>query len=338
MKRTPIITAVVAVGLACGVWSWPGCDGMRISPPTAEPVAEYPGADPVGAPARSGVDEGTRYTILLSTYTGPNHAANAKQVKEFLAADRNAFAKKGDLLVVHKEAGSDLYWNRTYSDAEKAKDDMMKARGYRFPDERQPAFPGAITVPMLPAEYGPPEWNLKTAATWEYEYTVLVGEYEDSPKDFYVGRRIKDCVEHVRELRRLGFKAYYYHGPAKSLVTVGLFYEAAAQQQVMQYKEDHGRKIPVFGPKLADPEIEKIMKTQEPPLSCLAWNGRKQYRITKGADGKEFREIVGSVLFHIPRSAAESREALERRLKASREQRLNDLRNYSEPGETPRNP
>lgn len=341
MKRTLTITAVLALAMTCGVTAWPGCDNMHIATPTADPVVQGPAAgasEVADAPTRSGVDEGTKYTILLSTYTGPNHAANAKRVKELLTSDHDAFARGRDLLVVHKEGGSDLYWNRTYTDAETAKPDLLKVRTFRFPNESIPAFPGAITVPMLPAEFGPRDWSLTAAATWQYEYTVLVGEYEDSPKDFYVGRRIKDCVEHVRELRRLGFPAYYYHGPAKSLVTVGLFLESAAQQAVIRYENNHGQKIPVFGQKIVDPEIEKIMKTKEPPLYCLAWNGRKQKEITKGPDGKELFKVVGSRLFHIPRTASDSRKVLEERLRASKEQRRRDIDSYSEPGETPGNP
>ncbi len=332
MKRTTTVTVLLTLALASGVAAWPGCDDMHASPPRDEPRSTggpLTGAGDTNSPAHTGIDEPTKYTILLSTFVGPSHAANATRFKELATT---AFAPATELLVVHKDEASDLYWNRVYRSAEEAKPDLMKARNFLLSKTGPPAFPGAITVPMMPAEYGPGEWNLKNA-TWEYEYTVLVGEYEDSPKHDYVGKRIKDCVEHARQLRKKGFDAYYYHGPSKSLVTVGLFLEAAAVQSVIGYEKDRtGQKIPVLGLKIVDPRIEKIMKTKEPPLYCLAWNGHQQFDKIMDKNGKLVRgPIVGSKLFSVPRSASEARKVLETRLRASEEQRRRDIDSLKEP-------
>ena len=331
MKRTVAATVLLAGALGAGMAAWPGCD-MQPAPSREASGASEPDAH--GGPF-AGADEATKYTILLSTYVGPAHAANAKQIKD--RAVEASFAPAKELLVVHKENGSDLYWSRTYRSPEDAKPDLMTARNFHLVKDGPPVFPGAITVAKMPAEYGPAEWNLKNA-TWEYEFTLLVGEYEDSPKHGYVGRRIKDCVEHVRQLRKKGYKAYYYHGATKSLATVGMYLEAAAQQTVLKYQTDrNGQKIPVYGQKIVDPEIEKIMRTQDPLLFCL-WNGHIQYEPGLGKDGKPTKTTICSKLISIPRSAADARKVLDQRLRASEDQRDRDIDSLKEPEQMPRNP
>lgn len=336
MKRTIAAIVLLTVAMVAVIGAWSGCDAMRAAPPreaARDPEGDNP--DNPNAPPRAGVDDTTKYTILLSTYTGPNHAANAKKIKD-RAGTSEGLPPATELMVVHKDNGSDLYWNRTYGSAEEARPDLMKARNFRLANEDRPIFPGAITVAMMPAEYGPAKWNLKNA-TWEYEFTILVGEYEDSQKHHYVGKRIKDCVEHVRQLREKGYEAYYYHDAGKSLVTVGLFVEGAAPQAILGYKTDRsGQKIPVYGQKIVDPRIEKLMKTTEPPLCYMAWNGHTLYSNVPDKNGK--KTIRGSALISIPRSASEGRKVLEMRLRATEEQRRRDIDSLEEPRQVPRNP
>ena len=70
-------------------------------------------------------------------------------------------------------------------------------------------------------QIGRPEYALaRTTRTW----TVVVAHFFDVPKARYLGRE-KFAADYCRQLRDRGYQAYYQHGPAKSVVTIGDFPE-----------------------------------------------------------------------------------------------------------------
>jgi hypothetical protein len=195
-------------------------------------------------PSAGGED---RYTILLYTFTGPSHAADAERWKS------NTVAATGwkDLRVVHEDGASLLYWGN-YPSVKAAEPDVRKAKAYRAPNGEQ-IYAQAIAGPMPGAGFGPPEWDLLSS---KGVYTVLIGVYYDEPDKNYVGRK-KFAVETVRQLRQQGYEAYYFHGPVRSHVSVGSFPVTSVEML------SDGTSLK---PLVKDPRIEAILK-QFPNLS-----------------------------------------------------------------------
>ena len=97
-------------------------------------------------------------------------------------------------------------------------------------------------------------------------YTVLIETYYNDPnKDFHT--RKETAVKRVEELRQNGEQAYYYHGPANSMVTIGSFPGSA----VTIVKEGA-----VNRQRIVDPQIRRILT-----------DPRHQYLLTNGT-AREF--------------------------------------------------
>jgi len=334
MKRSVTLSVLLCLAGSAGCDKMNGFSGSDtrlggLSDPGRTNSDPRSAGDDAAGPRRR-IDEPLQYTLLLCVTRGPGHVDSGIKAKGLAT---QGLAQEKDLLLVHKEDRSELYLRRTYSSDEAGRADLIRARTFRPAGAEQPVFSGAAIIPVLPEEFGPREWNLKNAG-WQYEYTILVGEFEDSPEHRYVGKRVKDCVEHCRELRKRGFDAYYDHGPVRSLVTVGLFPETSVQQVVIGWQRDRsGQNLPVLGQRIADPQIEKIMTTKSPPLFCLAWNGHVQYH--KDPKGGSKRVPVGSQVIQIPRSQTEHRKILEMRLRAAREQEHLGRDRLPQPGQVP---
>ena len=79
----------------------------------------------------------------------------------------------------------------------------------------------ARPMPVTVTRQDPPEWDLRTAPgvySLQICYCISKPDFPD---------RRDGAVEIVRQLRKEGEQAYYYHGPSKSLVCVGSFGESA---------------------------------------------------------------------------------------------------------------
>jgi hypothetical protein len=192
MRATPTTWALLAILAAAG------CDKMGGL--TLRPDAQTTGGE-------------DRYTILLYTFTGPDHAAQAQRWKE----NTTSHAGWKNLRVVHEDGASLLYWG-DYPSVKAAEPDVRKAHAYKAPNG-EAIYSRAIAGPMPGSNFGPPEWDLLSSRG---VYTVLIGVYFDVPEKNYVGRK-KFAVETVRQLRQQGYEAYYFHGPVRSHVSVGSF-------------------------------------------------------------------------------------------------------------------
>ena len=189
------------------------------------------------------------YAILLYADNQPGHA---ETISRFYQETQKNTGWQG-LFVVNEPSRSMLFWGR-YPTIEAAQHNLHKAKAYAAPSGMS-IFALAMVVPVGGADEGPPEWNLLNAGG---AYTVLVAVYYDAPdKDpakNYVGRK-KFAVECCRRLRQQGYQVYYYHGPARSHVTIGSFPASSVRTEESQAGEGvvH-RKV------INDERILKIMK------------------------------------------------------------------------------
>lgn len=159
-----------------------------------------------------------RFTIVLLAFEGPGHVRESKAVRERLAA----LSRMNGFYLVHEENQSALYYGK-YSavseaenpgEARRAQEDLRKLRAVALENGDRP-FDGAVFITMpTPNPEAPPEWDLRNAkGVWALE----IGSYRGAAD------RKQAAVDAVREARRMGLDAYYYHGPTTSSVLVGSF-------------------------------------------------------------------------------------------------------------------
>jgi len=229
-----------------------------------------------------GAKEGN-YTILLYICRGPgSHIAQAKRYK----ANTEKYAGWKHLFIVHREDHSLLFWGK-YASLADAQPNLKKAKKYLTPAKVK-IFTKAIVVP-LPGKkiVGPPEWNLDNTDP-KYVYTVLVAEFHNVPEADYVGRE-KFAVELCKQFRKEGLAAFYRHGTAESIVTVGLFGKSAIQET-----PKGNRMIRT----VKDPAINRIFKK----FPKLAVNGREKIITTVDPKTRQIKKIPApTYLTKIPR-------------------------------------
>jgi hypothetical protein len=162
---------------------------------------------------------GAQYTILCMTFAGPSHAVDADKARDALKES----AKKLDKwYVVNYGDKSILYYGfyrcidpRDISDAaegRRAIDDQNKIRALAD-SHNVHLFSACLLQPIdAPDPEENPEWDLlKSPGYWSLE----IGVFKNTPD------RKERAVAAVKEFRKSGVEAYYFHGPSISSVCIG---------------------------------------------------------------------------------------------------------------------
>lgn len=163
------------------------------------------------------------WTIVLASYSGDDHAGRA-----LAALERVKALGLGDARTEGRAGGSIVALGNYASPGDaQAKADLARVRGVTANGE--PVFPGAFLAPPKQDEGGAGAANDLRGAREEFgksvRYTLQVGVYE--AKDREESKRAAEKA--AAELRRAGEPAYYFHGPQRSMVTVGAFTEKEAR-------------------------------------------------------------------------------------------------------------
>jgi hypothetical protein len=173
---------------------------------------------PAGAPAPP---KGAQYTIFCARIEGPAHVERAKRIKDELMSRSGL----NGWYVVHEERQTLLYhgFYRSISDDKDKKEtaraqaDLKRCKSLSTDDGR--LFRDVMFVTLeAPDPVAPPDWNLTNSrGVW----TIQIAAYKDSPL------RKEAAVDAVREARKQGVEAYYYHGDTISSVCIGAWPEEA---------------------------------------------------------------------------------------------------------------
>jgi len=255
----------LAIGVVCGALSLAGCNGQS---------ADW---DPLGF-LKGPKDDGT-YTVLLYISDAPSHIEEVKYIRD--ATKKHTGWR--DLIVIHQSDRSAMYWG-SYATVEDAAKNRKVARNYHSEAGLRP-FSAAIVVPMPGKEVGPPE--LKLGNTPGY-YSLLVAVFYDMPERRYIGRK-KFAVEYCQKLRKNGYESYYYHGPARSGVTIGSFPKSSVETKREGVKMKHI---------IHDARVTKLMGD----FPRLAVNGSAERReVVNPKTGKVEKIVQKTYLIRIPR-------------------------------------
>jgi hypothetical protein len=130
-----------------------------------------------------------------------------------------------------------------------ARAELARVRALRTADA-QPFASASLLAPSKRGEAGSmPEFDLSVLTASlppDILYTLQVGIYQvgdgvDTPSDSERRELRKAAEEAVRVLRKDGAEAYYWHGPTRSTVTVGLF----GERDVQRTAREGGKEITI---------------------------------------------------------------------------------------------
>ncbi|MCC6424543.1 MAG: hypothetical protein IT447_13800 [Phycisphaerales bacterium] len=230
MKRICISIILLIVGAMAGC----------ASQPTAQSAS--PVSNDQTATATLNIPANAQWTLFCQRVTGADHVIRANQIKSILLKS----TKLPDWYVLHGEQDSTLYYGfyRTIDDPQdsaettRAQRDRQAIAALKDQVGEHP-FAQAVFVPLqTPDPAGPPEWNLANtppSAIW----TLQIAAYKDSPD------RKQAAVDSVREARKEGIPAYYYHGASVSSVCIGTW-PAEAVRRTMPTPPDANPNDPVL--------------------------------------------------------------------------------------------
>jgi hypothetical protein len=273
--RRVLMSGILAAGMIVLMGVASGCGQMGIPNPFAK----------------------KQYTILLHTFTSPNHVRQSKLYRD----KTKELAGWRGLDVVHKDNHSELLWGK-YGSMPDATDDLQTARTWRVPNVDRPAFPFPRVVLIPGEDIENPEYNLRNVKGGHW--TVLVAIFSDDPDQGFVGRdRQKRALTYCEYLRKEGVEAYYDHTPGRSQVTVGVFPEKA----VVMESKSQGGSILLPAPTVVAKQVVKdrrmldILASKDPPLLYLIINAGPKYQMRRSRKtGKMIKAIVCSYPITIP--------------------------------------
>ena len=177
------------------------------------------------------------WSIVVATFEGPAHEANAEQQRG-LAVSRTSSAA---WWVQSGPDSSVLYYGKYPSAQDKqARADLAQVRRLMRDGivPRDPNLGGALVPVNLSQPSGEiGELDLRSVPVRrsdegeELVYTLQIGFYESRTR-----QEARDAAEQAaRALRSEGVEAYYFHGPNLSMLTVGTFGEDGAMQDGQRF-------------------------------------------------------------------------------------------------------
>jgi len=158
------------------------------------------------------------WTIVLATFNGPTAREDAARALPAIQAG-SGFS---GLFVEHRKRGSFVASGRYGSEADpSAAADLRRFRAYER-DGVRPFGKAFLAPPVGGAVGGRPEINLARAKEVfgrDAQYTLQVAVYESRNRD----ESMRAAEEAAYIYRQDGELAFYYHGPSRSMVTIGVF-------------------------------------------------------------------------------------------------------------------
>lgn len=172
--------------------------------------------------------ERTTWAILLGAFAGPGSDRNAATLASL--ADRQG-SMPGAFVEKRGEGYAALYGSYEDPGTPQARKDLAAARAVEIGGAR-PFEAAIMAAPAVTGAAGStPEWDLRNVKQLQNArkgaVTLQVGIYGRSdgqrPSDSERAEYRKAAEEAVKALRDQGEPAYYFHGPDRSTITIGVF-------------------------------------------------------------------------------------------------------------------
>lgn len=258
-------------------------EGKEISKPAGQ-TAKKPKA---GAKDADDPDAATTWVIIVGAFSGDDQTTRAADAARKLALQ----GLTG--VTAHKRGKATVLEYGSYAGREDkaAIDDLARVRDLDIDGQKQLA--GAFLAPPAQGALGAiPEFNLsnalkdyrgKTKPIYTLQVAVYARDDDKAPTSKELAQFRQTAEEAAAQLRREGETAFYYHGPNRSMVTVGL-----------------------FGPKDSDPlkpgSESMALRELRDRYKYNLLNGKGIKETQMGANGKEVSSLQPSFLVAIPKS------------------------------------
>lgn len=179
------------------------------------------------------------WTIILAGFRGEDRQAQAAAA---LSQIRTAYGQPG--AYIEHRGPNTVVAVGGFADpgSAEARGELERLRAYTVQGERP--FAGAFLAPPFSVDLGSrPEYNLLTAKKQYGEealYTLQIAAYGRDdlarPTEADLAESRRAAEEAAATLRRDGELAFYYHGPNRSMVTIGVFDLADFDPQTPSYQ------------------------------------------------------------------------------------------------------
>ena len=204
-----------------------GCTYRRVVKDGWAPLRELADKKPGDANSRDTAAERseTLWAVQLAAFTGPMRHGDA-------IAMIRALRERTDLSDLWVQEGGQvmyLYQGRFNSREDRSAQDALQAARSNDVGGSRP-FAAAELVPVTMSQKDAPTEDPLDLRRFRGMYTLQIGYYDDA---FGPGFR-EAAVQAARALRDDGHEAYFYHGPHRSLITVGLFSDGDFVQRGVQ--------------------------------------------------------------------------------------------------------
>ncbi len=200
-------------------------------------AAQRPGnLRPISAPPAPGKDEAEfdAWTIVIAAFTTDSPEQSREGQAQTALVRIRAIEELRDAFVTRRgQSFMVAYGKYDAPDSSQAKSDLQRIRGLQVEGERP--FAGSFLIPPSKAAMAgsTPELDLLNVRRMygaQAKYTLQVGRYargDFSPPGETERKEFRKLAEEAAaKLRKDGEQAFYYHGEAMSMVTVGLFGDA----------------------------------------------------------------------------------------------------------------
>jgi hypothetical protein len=237
-SRIRSLAVVLATGLTALSWN-AGTYAQGVDPKEGRELFGQPSAKPRKKDGKA-PDPKTAWTILIEAFRGEEGQRRAEQTLARIQTEGNLrdayLERRGETWVI-------AYGRYVSPEDPAALADLERIKGIRI-GEGLPYAAARLTPPLLAGTI--PEYDLRNAKKHfgpDAAYTLQIGVYSREDKKLPSPAELTDIRRAAEEaaitLRREGDQAFYYHGPMRSTVTVGLFTEDDydANQQSARLKQ-----------------------------------------------------------------------------------------------------
>ncbi|MFM9996427.1 MAG: hypothetical protein ACKVU4_11585 [Phycisphaerales bacterium] len=225
-RRAVILAATAALGAALGC----GASGPRAAGgDRAAQGREVFGGAPAnaaagGAPRAGGGVSDESWTILIEAFRGDDAEARARQLLDDVRSRGGLgeayFERRGETTIVGVGRFSG-------PDDRRARAELERVKGITIGGARP--FASARLMPPV-VSGGTPEHDLRNARKFNGDwgaYTLQVGVYSREDGGVATAKEVAEFRRYAEDaaakLRAEGELAFYFHGPSRSMVTIGVF-------------------------------------------------------------------------------------------------------------------
>jgi len=289
-------SATTAALLGGALWlAAVGCTEQRVvrsgwdslDPDAARARAVEQSGGSIGAIDEADIAHSSVWAIALGQVEGPTHRADAARRRAQIAAASGM----PEVWIVDEGDRSVIYHGRYDSPQNDRAQADLKRWQQLLAQRAAPVDLAALVPVQAGVDAGAGGHDLRLARE-RGVYTLQIGFFEN--RDANVQR--SGAETWVRKLRQEGIEAYYYHGPNRSVVTVGVFDEQAIEV-------NEGRV------EIVDPRLRELQRRFPHNLA----NGSVIVMRGESAGGRVTEENQPSFLVRIPGSTLAERPAPVRR-------------------------